>query len=289
MKRDAIQLPDDLSESRRSALLNLLADEDPSVYGAVREKIISFGPRALPWLKPHLLSPDPNLRRRAHEIVAHFGRLQADNELLAFCLKHGQDLDVEQGAWLLARTRYPDISTEGYRALLDSFAAALEQRLTSRLDAKSLLREINRFFVGVLGFSGNEDEYYDPDNSYLNKVIDRRTGNPITLSLVYLLLARRLRLPITGIGLPGHFLCRYQTSLAEIYVDVFNGGKLLAKADCVQYLLKGNYNVRDDYLSPVTPRRMLLRMCGNLHQIYVKSEDQAEATRLRRYLVSLSA
>jgi regulator of sirC expression with transglutaminase-like and TPR domain len=88
--------------------------------------------------------------------------------------------------------------------------------------------------------------------------------------------------------LPGHFLCRYQSTAAELYIDAFNAGKLLSKADCVQYLLRGHYNVRDEYLAPVTPRRMLLRMCGNLHQIYLRLAKDEVATRLQRYLVALA-
>ena len=139
-----------------------------------------------------------------------------------------------------------------------------------------------------LGVAGNEENYYDPENSYLNRVLDRRTGNPISLSLLYLLIGRRLLLPIAGIGLPGHFICRYQSSSAEFYIDAFSRGKILTKADCVQYLLQANYSVRDDYLAPVTPRRMLLRICGNLHQIYLHLEQAEDATRIQRYLIALA-
>ena len=119
-------------------------------------------------------------------------------------------------------------------------------------------------------------------------MLDRRTGNPISLCLVYLLVARRLRLPVAGIGLPGHFICRYQTSAAEMYIAAFNGGRLLTKADCIQYLLQGNYSVRDEYLAPVTARRLLLRICGNLHQIYLHLDMMEEATRLQHYLIALA-
>ena len=88
--------------------------------------------------------------------------------------------------------------------------------------------------------------------------------------------------------MPGHFICRYQSTAAEIYIDAFNRGKLLAKADCVQYLLQGNYSVRDEYLAPISPRRMLLRICGNLHQIQLHLEDAPEATRFQRYMVALA-
>jgi regulator of sirC expression with transglutaminase-like and TPR domain len=117
--------------------------------------------------------------------------------------------------------------------------------------------------------------------------MDRRTGNPINLCLMYILLARRLRLPVAGIGLPGHFICRYQSTAAEIYLDPFNRGKSLTKADCVQYLANANFSLRDDYLAPVSPRRLLLRICSNLHQIYQRLEQAGEAMRLQRYLVAL--
>jgi regulator of sirC expression with transglutaminase-like and TPR domain len=118
--------------------------------------------------------------------------------------------------------------------------------------------------------------------------MDRHTGNPINLCLIYILLARRLHLPVAGIGLPGHFLCRYQSTSAELYFDPFHHGKFLSKADCVQYLARGNFSLRDDYLTPVTSRRLLLRICGNLHQVYQRLELAAEAMRLQRYLVALA-
>jgi regulator of sirC expression with transglutaminase-like and TPR domain len=288
MRSAAIELAEELSESQRTALLSLLADEDRAVYQTVRAKIVSFGPPAALWLQPHTLSSDPVLRRRAKEIVLHFGRQAADNQFLGFCLKQGEELDIEQGAWLLAQTQYPDINVEAYRAMLDQYADALRERVRTGGDAGELLGAINDYLFRELCFQGNEANYYDPENSYLNRVLDRRIGNPINLCLVYLLLARRLGLPVTGIGLPGHFICRYQSTATEVYVDAFNHGKLLTKADCVQYLLQGNYSVRDDYLAPVSPRRMLLRICGNLHQVYLHHELTDETTRQQRYLVALA-
>ncbi len=278
----------ELSETQRAALITLLADEDTGVYQTVREKLLSYGPAAAEWLRPHTLSRDPALRRRAQEIVLRFDRQDADNRFLSFCLRHGEDFDLEAGAWLLARTKFPEINAEAYSAMLDSFAADISERIDPKEAPRKILSEVNHYLFEELGFSGNDQNYYDPDNSYLNRVIDRRTGNPINLSLVYVLIARRLRLPVTGIGLPGHFICRYQSTSSEVYLDVFNKGKFLTKADCVQYLLNANFSVRDDYLSPVSPRRLLLRICANLHQIYLQLDSDQEATRLQRYLVALA-
>jgi regulator of sirC expression with transglutaminase-like and TPR domain len=280
-------IPEELSESRREALLKLLADDDPAVYRSIRQKILSLGSSATEWLRPHTLSREPALRRRAQEIVLRFDRQAADNAFLGFCLRHGEELDLEEGAWLLAQTQYPDINVAGYRALLDSFAADLRERIED-LDGQALLHELNHYLFGDLGFTGSDEDYYEPASSYLNRVLDRRSGNPINLCLVYQLVARRLQLPVTGIGLPGHFVCRFQSTSAEIYIDAFNNGKLLNKADCVRYLLQGNYNVRDDYLTPLSPRRILLRICSNLHQIYLHLEKAEQATRVQRYLVALA-
>jgi len=283
-----VSLTVELSESKRAALLKLLADDDPAVYQSIRQKILSFGPGAAEWLRPHTLSREPALRRRAREIVRRFDRLAADDVFLGFCLRHGEELDLELGAWLLAETQYPDINTAGYRALLDSFASDLRDRVDSGAEPQQVLGAVNEYLFLELGFTGNEEDYHDPENNYLNRVLDRRTGNPIGLCLLYMLLARRLRLPVAGIGLPGHFVCRYQSSSAEIYVDAFDAGKLLNKADCVRYLLQGNHGVRDDYLTPLSPRRILLRVCSNLHQIYLHLEQAEDATRLQRYLVALA-
>jgi regulator of sirC expression with transglutaminase-like and TPR domain len=277
-----------LSESQKAALISLLGDEDPAVYAAVREKILSCGQTGIEWLRPHRLSSDPALRRRAQEIIQHLARQVADDKFLAFCLTEGDDLNLEQGAWLLAQTQYPDINREAYQALFDSYAGELRERIDARADADQILAAFNEYIFDVLRFKGNEQNYYDPENSYLNRVVDRRTGNPINLCLVYLLLARRLKLPVSGIGLPGHFICRFQSSSEEYYIDVFHRGKLWTKATCVQYLLSRNYNVHDEYLSPISSRKMLLRVCGNLQQIYQHLEMAEDSTRLQRYLIALS-
>lgn len=283
-----VSSPEELSESRREALLTLLADEDAAVYQKIRQKILSLGPSASDWLRPHTLSRDPALRRRTQEIVLRFDRQSADNVFLGFCLKHGEELDLEEGAWLLAQTQYPEINTVGYRALLDSFADDLRERTEHSSDHEELLKAVNKYLFQDLGFSGNEQDYYDPENSYLNRVLDRRTGNPINLCVLYMLLCRRLYLPVAGIGLPGHFLCRYQSSSAAVYIDAFHAGRLLNKADCVRYLLQGNYSVRDEYLAPLSPRRILLRICTNLHQVYLHLDKSEDATRVQRYLVALA-
>ncbi len=278
-----------LSESQKTALVKLLSDEDPAVYHLVREKILSCGQAATGWMQTHVLSSDPVLRRRAQEIIDRLARQSSDNRFLAFCLsQHGEELDVEQGSWLLAQTRYPEINVAAYQALFDSYAGDLRERIDFGAKPEQILATINQYLFTELGFHGNEQNYYEPENSYLNRVIDRRTGNAISLCLVYLFVCRRLHLPVTGIGMPGHFLCRFQCSTEEFYINAFNRGKLLSRTDCVKYLVQTNYGFQEGLLSPATPRRILLRMCSNLHQIYLHLKLRDETERLQRYIVALA-
>jgi regulator of sirC expression with transglutaminase-like and TPR domain len=277
-----------LTEAQKAALLNLLTDEDTSVYQAIRAKILSLGEGSRSWLAPHRLSSDAVLRRRAKEIIDHLDRQTADNHFLAFCLNQGHDVDMEEGAWLLAKTQYPSINVEAYRALLDTYASELRERLGTTVDAEPVIAVINEFLFKELGFAGNEENYYDPDNSYLNSVLDRRTGIPISLCAVFLLLARRLNLPVVGVAMPGHFLCRYQTSRDEIFIDVFNKGRLLTKTDCMRYLLQTGHEFSEGLLAPAGSRGVLRRMCSNLEHIYASLGLAEEVSRLKRYTLALA-
>lgn len=278
-----------LTEKQRAALITLLTDEDPAIYGSVREKILSYGLAARQWLQPHALSNDPLLRRRVQEIIQHLSRMVADDAFLGFCLKnHGENFDLEPALWLLAQTRYPQTNTEAYRAMLDDYAGELRERIDPAARPKQILNVMNKFLFEELGFHGDEENYYDPENSYLNRVLDRRLGNPISLCLVYLLVAWRLKLPMVGIGLPGHFLARYQTPSTEIYVDAFYRGRFLTKNDCIHHLVRGNFPLDETHFSPATPHRILMRICANLYQSYLNLKQAEETARFQRYVIALA-
>jgi regulator of sirC expression with transglutaminase-like and TPR domain len=280
--------PAALSQRQRAALISLLVDEDPAIYRIIRGKILTYGNTASDWLRPELLSPDPVMRRRALEIVHHLARQNSDERFLAFCLNNGEELDLEVAVGLLAQTQYPDANVQAYQALFDAWAAELRERIDSPGQPELVLGILNNYLFEELGFSGNEHYNDNPENCYLNRVVDRRTGNPVTLCAIYLFLARRLQLPVAGIGLPGHFICRFQSSTKEIYIDVFSEGAFWTKADCIKHLIKTNHGLQEGYLAPVSSRRMLLRMCATIHQTCSNLQMTEEASRMQRYLVALA-
>jgi regulator of sirC expression with transglutaminase-like and TPR domain len=282
------ETPPVLSDSQKAALISLLADEDQAVYHTVRAKLISYGSETVSWLQPYALHDDPVLRRRTREVVQHFQRQETDGEFLAFCLNHGEDLDLERGVGLLARTRYPDANLEALQALLDSFSQELRSRVLPAVSPQQKLLVINQYLFSEQRFRGSPRYESDPENGYFNRIMERRSGNPIGLCAVYLFVCRRLGLPVAGIGLPGHFVCRYQSATLELYIDCFNQGRFLTKADCIRHLHATNHGLHEGYLAPVSTRRILMRMCANLQQTYLQLENLEEAARVKRYLVALA-
>ena len=278
----------DLPDKKKAALISLLTDEDPEIFKTIRDEIMSHGSGVRTWLAPYALDEDPLLRRRTKEIVTYFDRSDSDTLFHAFCINNGENLDLEEGCWLLAQTVYTDINVSAYRAILDDFAHELMLKLDFGSEPEGIVAGINQHLFKNCGFAGNEDDYYDQENSYLNRVIDRHTGNPISMCMLYMTVCRRLGLPITGIGLPGHFLCRYQNPRQELYIDAFNRGRVLTKTDCMKYLKQAGYEFHENFLTPASSRRILLRMCSNLHQVYQRNGKKTDATRLQGYIVALS-
>jgi regulator of sirC expression with transglutaminase-like and TPR domain len=189
-------------------------------------------------------------------------------------------IDLERAALYMAQEEYPDLDVEEYVNALDTMADELKQQLPQSLYPLKIIQGMNRYLYQDLNFAGNSLDYYDPRNSYLNQVIDRRTGIPITLSLVYLAIARRVGLPMVGVGLPGHFLIRPIADEMDVFVDPFNSGEVLFREDC-EALLQQVYHqpvpLRPEFLVPVTSRQFLMRMLGNLKAIHLNRGDMHNA------------
>lgn len=281
-------LTEKLNERQRIALISLLDDEDPRIYRLVRQKLIELGPGICSELQKHTTKDNQLLSIRAKEIISHFAKEKADNEFLNFCLRHRETSDLEEGVLLLAKTRYTDLNQEYYRNKLDSYAREIRSQIQFTRKGLPIINTINSYLFDKLGFIGNEQDYHNPDNFFLNVVIDKRTGSPITLSILYILISKRLKLPVSGISLPGHFVCRFQTTTEEFYIDVFNRGRILSKADCVRIIHEANHTLQDGYLTPLSPRRILISLCSNLLKIYQMREDLKKVEQFQRYIATLS-
>ena len=197
----------------------------------------------------------------------------------------GDTLPLFATALLIARDEYPQLDADLYDTLLQSHAEHLRGEIEA-IDAWPLkMQAINRHLFEELGYKGNHDEYYDPRNSYLNEVFDRRLGNPVSLAMVQMEVARRLGVPLDGVSFPGHFLVRLPIDDGVLVMDPFNRGRPLDEDELRQRArphLGGE--MPDDealyqILNPASHRAILMRMLRNLHGVYTERDDWERAVR----------
>lgn len=266
-----------LTETELRSLVGLLDDEDPQSISLVRSQILRIGEPVLPFLDDYRASCASNLTARVDSLTAE---LRFRNLKEAFAqYAASPECDLEQGAWLLSKFGYPGITPAVYSDWLDKVAATVRAALPAEATAYVVMQRLNSHLFQELGFAGNEERYYDPDNSYLHRVIENRRGIPVSLSLLYLLIAKRLDLPVHGVGTPGHFLVGFrEATQGHFFIDTFHSGRLLTTQDVRRMLLRSGYEFRLEFLDKASSRDMIVRMMRNLISIYQKmgSTDRAE-------------
>jgi regulator of sirC expression with transglutaminase-like and TPR domain len=188
------------------------------------------------------------------------------------------DIRLDCAALYLAGEEYPEIDVHSYLAELDAFASQIALREIAETAPADLARAIAHYLFDQVGLHGNTGEYYSPENSYLNRVLETRTGIPITLSLIFLEVARRLGLRCSGVGLPGHFIVGLDDT--GEYLDPFNAGIMLSAEDCrnlVQNTSGGRLEWTDQVLAPYTKRDVLFRILNNLKSVYMQTKEYTKA------------
>ena len=195
-----------------------------------------------------------------------------------------ESLPLLPAALLIARDEYPDLDPAPYEALVQAHADHLREEVTAIGQQPLKMAAINRHLFEEVGYSGNHDEYYDPRNSYLNQVLDRRLGNPISLAMVQMEVARRLDIPLDGVSFPGHFLVRLPVDGGLLVMDPFNGGRPLAVEELRERAKPHLGEAPDDnvllqILSPAPPRAILVRVLRNLHGLYAENREWDRAAR----------
>jgi regulator of sirC expression with transglutaminase-like and TPR domain len=191
-----------------------------------------------------------------------------------------EPIDLARAALAIAREEYPDLDEARYLRALDEFAAQVMGGVPAGALAERRVGRLNSVLFHELGFSGNQADYYDPKNSFLNEVIDRRTGIPITLSLLFMEIGRRCGLRVEGIAFPGHFLCKVTLDEGELIVDPFYRGQILGLPEIKRRLataLGDAARLDGRILRPARPREILARMLQNLRAIYLDRSDLPRA------------
>jgi regulator of sirC expression with transglutaminase-like and TPR domain len=201
------------------------------------------------------------------------------------------EVQLAASALLIARLQYPSVDGPHYLGMLDDMASRIRQRVQEPNEPDHLVNAINTVLFEEEGFGGNTGNYYDPRNSFLNEVLERRLGIPITLSIVYIEVGRRAGLRTYGIGLPGHFIVGLLTDTARLFIDPFNKGQILTEEACRRIVVSraGRSAVFSrSLLDPIWPKQILVRLMRNLKGVYQSKGNQTKALSLLNWILMLA-
>ncbi len=274
-----------MQENEIAALLALLDDENPGVATAARGRLVALGEGALTALNTAIAADEPRLRnvaRAARTAILSQGAEAAFIESLA-----RGELDLETVAIDLARIERPDLDPAVVRARLDDLADRVRSAAAEAMDATGRAAALGAVLGDEEGFHGNAEDYYHPHNSYLDWVLDRKKGIPISLSLLYVFVGRRAGLDVFGVAFPRHFVAAYREPGFTAYLDAFHGGKVLDRKQAEVMLEQQNLPAHASLFTEAAPYDIVRRMLANLAYAYRDRKAVAQAARIGRLQAAL--
>lgn len=292
-----------MNRDEMNALLSLLDDPDKSVFQEVRNKLVSIGEPAISVLENVWeQSFDTDIQTKIESIIHNIQLNISEENLRQWASTPDQHLLT--GAILIAKYQYPDLNEDKIRRHIQQIRQDVWLELNDKLTALEQVKIINHILFEVHNFSGNTQNYHAPQNSYINNVLESRKGNPISLSLIYLIVAQDLKLPIYGVNLPEHFVLCYKDihqlmtvktkrdaeMIAEgilFYINPFSRGAVFGKGQLDIYLKKLDLDIKSEYYQPCSNLEMIKRLIRNLIFSYKKLgylEKQNELQNMLRAL-----
>lgn len=294
-----------VNEKEINALISLLDDTDEEIVSHVTSKLLNYGYEVLPLLEDrYLAETEKLLQNRIHSIIDQIQHSNLRYDLSEWAQGGGKDLF--EGYFLLAKFRYPELNKQYINNQLDKIKLDAWLELNFQLASLDKVRILNYTLFEVHGFKGNIDDYHSPDNSFINRVLETKKGNPISLAILYSIIAQRLNIPIFGVNLPQHFVLAYKddsllkgnTSFkgnifmnydipGEIlfYINAFNKGAVFNKWNIDQFLKQLNIKPQILYYEPCSNIDILMRVCRNLIFSYEKQNDLERAEGLKELLM----
>lgn len=289
-----------MDKNKVSALISLLDDPDESVYLMVRDELISIGPEVIPDLEQSWEHcSDPAHQSRIESLIHHIQLSGVRERLLAWAA--GEDPSVFEGALLVARYQYPDLNEDRVINLMDQIRQDIWIEVNDKLTALEIARVMNHILFDVHGFSGNSGDFHSPSNSFIHQVLESRKGNPLTLSIIYQEMARRLDLPVYGVNLPQHFVLAFldrdhhlplpnpkEEQPVLFYINAFSKGAMFQRSDIDQYLVNLKLQPELWFYNPCSPVEMIRRLLNNLIFSFEKAGNKSKVKEFRELLQALT-
>ena len=266
------------------ALAKLLSDDDPETVRLVREQLVSIGEDNPAALLELVEADDALVSSHARDVLGEVGSRCADYDFSMVCHLGGESFDIEQAAWGLARAIEPDVCTVDFEDEVNGWGRELLSRLPRAASHAERVGLLSKFVFGELGFRGNSDRYYAEENSLMTRVVERRRGIPISLTLLAIMVGSRAAMKIEGINLPGHFIAKH----GEVFFDPFHGGRILDRQGIRSILNRQGLELKPSHLLPATPRQFLMRILANLLYVYDLDGETAKHERVKSWMDAIA-
>ena len=274
------------TRSEIESLLVLLDDPDPFIQESVNSRFNELGENAVPLLDElRADTSDPEEKERAGNIMHRltFETLKADfSDLLEQGVKNRKML--EEAMLILSRFGNPTLRSSQITKKLDHYAEMVEPTIRYRLDERRKMKQLVKFVFEDLNFSGDTEDYHNPANCFLDQVINRRKGLPITLSMVVMFLARRLEMPFFGVNMPIHFMFNYVGDKEEVLIDPYDNGAVVTYDQCYFFLKKNNIEPRPEHFKIASDLEIVTRCIRNLIHSYERQEKPDRIEHLKELL-----
>lgn len=258
--------PASSSEARVGALFSLLGDDSDHVWSEVRRELRNLGRAALPGLRRLAKSPRALERARARSLVCDLERAGVIRRLLRYALTG--DMDLERAFFLLARLEQPNKDLRPYRRALDAMANEVRRRMVGVAPGMDRIQVLSKYLGEERGYAGPAEDFDHPDHIFIHRTLERRRGMPLTLTGIYVFVARRLGLHAAVVPLPGHVMLRLQDGEERVLLDPFHGGEARSERECLRYLAQNGLSFRASWFRDASDRDMFLRQVRNLRASY---------------------
>jgi regulator of sirC expression with transglutaminase-like and TPR domain len=269
--------------AQKDAIVKLLRDDDPRTVDLVKDQLALQGSAALPSLQDLLTMYDARVTEHVKDVMGRIDAEEAGQELGRLCGTFAEHGDLEAFCWLLARAMLPGVEAAEWRALLDQWSRQVARYRAPDDTAEDRVRLLAHLLGGQLGFRGNTEDYYNPDNTLLPRVMSTRLGIPITLTLLYMLIGQRCGMRVEGINFPGHFLARHD----GVLFDPFERGRIIGITECREILSRQKLELLPNHLETATPIAIARRILANLLYVYQSDEESEAARRVTGWLHAL--
>lgn len=282
MEENKTEISPDIKLSELKAMISLLDDEDYEIVSNIENKLISLGTPIIPllekeWMEKSLM---PDVRDKIEDII-HSLQYELLKEKLVHWAETGAE-DLLEGMMLVANYQYPDLTIEYLRRKVEQLYYQAWPEFNEHMTDMEQVKTLNNVMYNKFKFRPNSKDFHAPSSSMINIVLESKKGNPLSLCVVYLLLAKRLKMPIYGVNLPNLFIVTYKTEHEQFYINVFNNGILFTKDDIDNYLEQLKLDQSDIFYQPCSHLDMVIRalrnLVGSFERLgeYKKSDDIKE-------------